>query len=126
MPALERLVFFGTPEFAVPTLAALVEAGRTPLRVVTQPAKPAGRGQRMEEPPVARWAREHGLHVVQPRKVRDPAFLAEMRELRPDVAIVVAFGQIFPRELLDIPPHGCINLHGSLLPKYRGASPIQA
>lgn len=126
MPALERLVFFGTPEFAVPTLAALVEAGRTPLRVVTQPSKPAGRGQRLEDPPVARWAREHGLPVVQPRKVRDPAFLAQMRELRPDVAIVVAFGQIFPRELLDIPPYGCINLHGSLLPKYRGASPIQA
>ncbi|HEX6864793.1 MAG TPA: methionyl-tRNA formyltransferase, partial [Thermoanaerobaculia bacterium] len=126
MPALERLVFFGTPEFAVPTLAALVEAGRTPLRVVTQPSKPAGRGQRMEDPPVARWAREHGLSVLQPRKVRDPEFLAEMRELRPDVAIVVAFGQIFPRDLLEIPPHGCINLHGSLLPKYRGASPIQA
>ncbi|HKV09643.1 MAG TPA: methionyl-tRNA formyltransferase [Thermoanaerobaculia bacterium] len=126
MPALERLVFFGTPEFAVPTLAALVEAGRTPLWVVTQPSKPAGRGQRVEDPPVARWAREHGLPVIQPRKVRDPEFLAAMRELRPDVAIVVAFGQIFPRELLDIPPHGCINLHGSLLPKYRGASPIQA
>lgn len=126
MPALERLVFFGTPEFAVPTLAALVEAGRAPLSVVTQPSKPAGRGQRLEDPPVARWAREHGLDVVQPRRVRDPELLAAMRELRPDVAIVVAFGQIFPRELLDIPPHGCINLHGSLLPKYRGASPIQA
>lgn len=126
MPALERLVFFGTPEFAVPTLAALVEAGRAPLRVVTQPSKPAGRGQRLEDPPVARWAREHGLPVLQPKKVRDPEFLAAMRELAPDVAIVVAFGQIFPRELLDIPPYGCINLHGSLLPKYRGASPIQA
>lgn len=126
MPALERLVFFGTPEFAVPTLAALVEAGRAPLAIVTQPSKPAGRGQRLEDPPVARWAREHGLSVLQPKRVRDPEFLAAMRELAPDAAIVVAFGQIFPRELLDVPPHGCINLHGSLLPKYRGASPIQA
>ena len=126
MPAIERLVFFGTPEFAVPTLAALVEAGRAPLRVVTQPSKPAGRGQRLEDPPVARWARGHGLDIVQPQKVREPEFLAGMRELRPDVAIVVAFGQIFPRDLLAIPPRGCINLHASLLPKYRGASPIQA
>lgn len=126
MPAIDRLVFFGTPEFAVPTLAALVAAGRAPLRVVTQPSKPAGRGQRLEDPPVARWAREHGLPVVQPRRVREAEFLAAMRELSPDVAIVVAFGQIFPRELLEIPPHGCINLHASLLPKYRGASPIQA
>jgi methionyl-tRNA formyltransferase len=126
MPAIDRLVFFGTPEFAVPTLAALVEAGRAPVRVVTQPAKPAGRGQRVEDPPVARWAREHGLEVVQPRKVREAEFLTGMRELSPDVAVVVAFGQIFPRALLDIPPHGCINVHASLLPKYRGASPIQA
>lgn len=126
MPAIDRLVFFGTPEFAVPTLAALVEAGRAPVRVVTQPSKPAGRGQRLEDPPVARWAREHGLEVLQPRKVREAEFLAAMRELAPDAAVVVAFGQIFPRALLDIPPHGCINVHASLLPKYRGASPIQA
>lgn len=126
MLAIDRLVFFGTPEFAVPTLAALVEAGRAPVLVVTQPAKPAGRGQRVEDPPVARWAREHGLEVVQPRKVREAEFLAEMRELSPGAAVVVAFGQIFPRALLDIPPYGCINLHASLLPKYRGASPIQA
>lgn len=126
MPRLDPVVFFGTPEFAVPTLAALVAAGRSPALVVTQPAKPAGRGQRSQEPPVARWAREHGLPVVQPERVRQPEFLERMRELHPAVAVVVAFGQIFPKALLDIPAHGCINLHASLLPRHRGASPVQA
>ncbi|MBW8874861.1 MAG: methionyl-tRNA formyltransferase [Acidobacteria bacterium] len=126
MSAIDRIVFFGTPEFAVPTLAALVAAGRAPVRVVTQPARPAGRGQKPQDPPVARWAREHGLPVMQPERVRDPAFLAEIAALAPDVAVVVAFGQIFPRALLDLPRHGCVNLHASLLPRWRGASPIQA
>jgi len=126
MPAIERLLFFGTPDFAVPTLAALVEAGRRPLRVVTQPARPSGRGNRLQDPPVARWAREHGLEVMQPERVRHPDFLAEVEALAPGVAVVVAFGQIFPRALLDLPRHGCINVHASLLPRWRGASPIQA
>jgi methionyl-tRNA formyltransferase len=126
MSAIDRIVFFGTPEFAVPTLAALVAAGRAPVRVVTQPARPAGRGRKPQDPPVARWAREHGLPVSQPERVRDPAFLEEMAALAPDVAVVVAFGQIFPRALLDLPRYGCVNLHASLLPRWRGASPIQA
>jgi methionyl-tRNA formyltransferase len=120
------LVFFGTPEFAVPTLAALVTAGHVPALVVTQPSRPVGRGRKEQEPPVAQWAREHGLPVAQPEKVRDPAFLAALRELDPAVAVVVAFGQIFPRDLLALPRHGCINLHASLLPAWRGAAPIQA
>ncbi len=126
MPALSRIVFFGTPELAVPTLSALVAAGRTPVAAVTQPARPAGRGGRLAEPPVARAAREAGIPVLQPERVRAPEFLAAMRELAPDVAVVVAFGQIFPPELLALPPLGSINLHASLLPRHRGAAPIQA
>lgn len=126
MPAFERILFFGTPELAVPTLAALVEAGRTPVAVVTQPARPVGRGLKLADPPVAAWARERGLEVIQPVKVRDPAFLAQAAELAPDVAVVVAFGQIFPPALLRLPRHGCVNLHASLLPRWRGAAPIQA
>jgi methionyl-tRNA formyltransferase len=129
MKGIERIVFFGTPEFAVPALAALVEAGRQPLRVVAQPSRPVGRGHRrdqLQDPPVAAWARGHGLAVTQPETVRDPAFLAQMRELAPDVAVVVAFGQIFPRDLLALPRLGCVNVHASLLPRWRGAAPIQA
>lgn len=126
MPAIERILFFGTPDFAVPTLAALVEAGRPPVRVVTQPARPVGRGRKVQDPPVAAWAREHGIEVLQPAKVRDPTFLAQAGELAPDAAVVVAFGQIFPSALLRLPAHGCINLHASLLPRWRGAAPIQA
>jgi methionyl-tRNA formyltransferase len=121
-----RILFFGTPEFAVPTLAALVESGRPPLRVVTQPARPVGRGHKVQEPPVALWAREHGPEVLQPEKVRSPDFLSAVTDLKPDVAVVVAFGQIFPAALLRLPVHGCINLHASLLPRWRGAAPIQA
>jgi methionyl-tRNA formyltransferase len=126
MSGLDRILFFGTPDFAVPTLAALVAAGRAPVRVVTQPARPAGRGQRSQESPVARWAREQGLEVTTPERVRRPEFLEEAAALAPDVAVVVAFGQIFPRALLDLPRLGCVNLHASLLPRWRGASPIQA
>lgn len=121
-----KLVFFGTPDFAVPTLEALDAAGRTPALVVTQPAKPAGRGKEVQEPPVAEWARERGIEVVQPESLKDEAFLARLEEVAPDVAVVVAFGKIFPARLLELPKHGCINLHASLLPRYRGASPIQA
>jgi methionyl-tRNA formyltransferase len=126
MSAIDRIVFFGTPEFAVPTLAALVAAGRAPVRVVTQPVRPAGRGRQPLDPPVARWARERNLQVSQPERVRDPAFLEDLAALALDVAVVVAFGQIFPRALLDLPRLGCLNLHASLLPRWRGASPIQA
>lgn len=126
MPKVDRIVFFGTPEFAVPTLNAMVEAGREPLLVVTKPARPVGRGQEVQDPPIAEAARGHGLEVVQPESVEDEAFIESMRELEPDAFVVVAFGQIFPPELLEVPKHGAINLHASLLPKYRGASPIQS
>ena len=127
MPApFERILFFGTPALAVPTLAALVEAGRPPIAVVSQPSRPVGRGLKLADPPVAAWARERGLEVIQPLKVRDPAFLEQAAELAPDVAVVVAFGQIFPAALLRLPKQGCVNLHASLLPRWRGAAPIQA
>lgn len=126
MECLERIAFFGTPEFAVPTLAALVDSGRAPRVVVSQPARPAGRGRPLADPPVAAWAREHGLPVLQPLRVREPAFLAEIGALGLDLAVVVAFGQIFPAALLELPRLGCINLHASLLPRHRGAAPVQA
>lgn len=126
MPKVKRIVFFGTPEFAVPTLDALVEAGRTPVAVVSQPPKPAGRGQEEQPPPVAVSAAEHGIELLQPEKVRDPELIEAMKGLAPDLFVVVAFGQIFPAELLEVPKQGSINLHASLLPKYRGAAPIQA
>jgi methionyl-tRNA formyltransferase len=126
MPALSPLVFFGTPEFAVLTLAALTAAGRVPALVVSQPSRPAGRGGEPRLPPVALWARERGLPLLQPERVRSPEFLAALRPLQPAIAVVVAFGQIFPRELLRLPAAGCLNLHASLLPLYRGAAPIQA
>ena len=124
--SLERLIFFGTPDFAVPTLRALCEAGRVPVEVVSQPSRPAGRGRKLLVPPVVEWARREGLPAVQPSDVREAAFLERMEALRPEVVIVVAFGQIFPSALLQIPPGGCLNLHASLLPSYRGAAPIQA
>ena len=123
---IERIAFFGTPDFALPTLQALVSAGRAPIVVVTQPDRPAGRGQEVREGVVARWARGEGLPVVQPAKVRDEAFLREMGDLRLDLAVVAAFGQIFPQSLLDLPRHGCVNVHASLLPRHRGAAPAQA
>jgi methionyl-tRNA formyltransferase len=121
-----RSVFFGTPEFAVPSLEALAAAGLAPARVISQPSRPAGRGHRLQDPPVVEAARRLGLEVVQVESVRDPGFLADLRALAPDVAIVVAFGQIFRQELLDLPRLGCFNLHASLLPRFRGAAPIQA
>jgi len=121
-----NLLFFGTPAFAVPTLQALHRAGRTPQRVITQPARPVGRGRKLQEPPVALWALEHGVALTQPKRVRAPSFLELAAGDRPDVAVVVAFGQIFPQALLDLPRLGCVNLHASLLPSYRGAAPIHA
>lgn len=116
-----RVVFFGTPPFAVPSLEALVRAHEV-LLVVAQPDKPAGRGMKMQAPAVAVRARELGLPVAQPPKIRDAAFLESIKQLRPDVGVVVAYGKILPPALLEVPFY---NVHGSLLPKYRGAAPIQ-
>ncbi len=121
-----RICFFGTPEFALGALEALESAGRSPDLVISQPARRSGRGRGRREPPVARWARDRGIELVQPPSVRRSEFLERLREWQPDMAIVVAFGQIFPKTLLEIPAHGCLNLHASLLPAYRGASPIAA
>ncbi|MFC2728236.1 MAG: methionyl-tRNA formyltransferase [Centipeda sp. (in: firmicutes)] len=122
-----RVVFMGTPDFAVPTLAAI--AARSDLAevvaVVTQPDRPRGRGKKLSPSPVKAWAVTHDIPVLQPVRARDAAFVAQLRELKPDVAVVVAFGQILSQEVLDVPVHGCINVHASLLPKYRGAAPIQ-
>ena len=122
----ERIVFFGTPRFAVPTLEALHAAGRTPVAVVSQPSRGSGRGRTVRLPPVGQWAAEHGVELLQPEKVRRRVFLDSLRELQPDGAVVVAFGQIFPQKLLDLPRWGCINVHASILPRWRGAAPIQA
>lgn len=115
----------GTPDFSVPVLDALIEAGHEIAGVVTQPDKPKGRGKAVAMTPVKEKALEHGLSVYQPLKVRTPEFVQVLRELKPDVMVVVAFGQILTKEVLDIPPLGCVNVHASLLPKYRGAAPIQ-
>ncbi|MBZ0112019.1 MAG: methionyl-tRNA formyltransferase [Thermoanaerobaculia bacterium] len=121
-----RLAFFGTPDFAVPTLEALCAAGSAPRLVVSQPDRPAGRGRALRRPPVVESALAAGLDVVQPNRVRDEDFVARLTALELDVAVVVAFGQIFPRTLLDVPRFGCVNVHASLLPRHRGAAPIQA
>lgn len=119
------LVFMGTPGFAVPALRMLHEKGFNLLGVVTQPDRPRGRGRKISASPVKEEALRLGLRVFQPEKVREDAFLAEMKALKPQLVVVVAFGQILPKELLAIPPLGCINVHASLLPAYRGAAPIQ-
>lgn len=119
-----RIVFFGTPEFAVPSLDAIAKEHDVVL-VVAQPDKPAGRGMKMHAPAVAVRARELGLPLLQPPKVRNEEFLAEVAKLEPDAGIVVAYGKILPKALLDIPKHGFLNVHGSILPAWRGAAPIQ-
>jgi methionyl-tRNA formyltransferase len=121
-----RVVFMGTPEFAVPSLAALAEAGYDIAGVYTRQDQPAGRGQRVEQSPVKEYALQHGLPVFQPRTLRSAAERAALAELRPQVAVVAAYGLILPQPVLDIPLHGCVNVHGSLLPKHRGAAPIAA
>ncbi|MGI6542207.1 MAG: methionyl-tRNA formyltransferase [Limnochordia bacterium] len=120
-----RLVFMGTPEFAVPSLRAIVKAGFTVCAVVTQPDRPKGRGMRLTPPPVKACAQELQLPVYQPEKVRDATFVQQFQDLAPDCVAVVAFGQLIPEILLQTPPLGFINVHPSLLPKYRGATPIQ-
>ncbi len=120
-----RVIFMGTPDFAVPVLEAIIQAGHTVIGVYTQPDKPKGRGKSMQYTPVKEKALEHQIPVYQPIRVREPEVIEEIRNLQPDIIIVVAFGQILPEELLAIPPYGCVNVHASLLPKYRGAAPIQ-
>lgn len=115
----------GTPDFSVPVLTAMKEAGHDMLAAVTQPDKPKGRGKEMQMTPVKAKALELGIPVLQPKRVRDPEFVEQLRELKPDVMVVVAFGQILTKEVLEVPKYGCINVHASLLPMYRGAAPIQ-
>ena len=119
-----RLLFMGTPDFAVPALQALVRGGYPVCGVVTQPDRPRGRGRATAFTPVRIMAERLGLKVLQPEKVRDPAFLETFRGLAPELVVVAAFGQILPQEILHGPRLGCINIHPSLLPKYRGAAPI--
>lgn len=121
----QGIIFFGTPDFAVPTLKALISRGEKISLVVTQPDKPKGRGKAIQPPPVKKVSLEHGLKIVQPERIKDEAFIESLRTLQPEFAIVVAYGKILPKEILNIPLYGCINLHASLLPKYRGAAPIQ-
>lgn len=120
-----RLVFMGTPSFAVPSLRALCEHGHEVACVVTQPDQPAGRGQAMKIPAVKEFALERRIPVEQPAKLRDPSVVERLCALAPEVILVAAYGKILPKSLLGLPPHGAINVHASLLPKYRGAAPIQ-
>jgi methionyl-tRNA formyltransferase len=119
-----RIIFMGTPEFACPTLQKLLDRGENVVAVVTQPDRPKGRGQKLLPPPVKVLADQHGIPVLQPLKIRTPESVEAIRALHPELIVVVAFGQILPKSLLDIPGHGCINVHASLLPRYRGAAPL--
>lgn len=119
-----RVVFMGTPEFACPTLQKLLERGEDVIAVVTQPDRPKGRGQKTVQPPVKVLAENNGIPVLQPLRVRAPEFIETLKGMNPDLVVVVAFGQILPKALLDIPGFGCINVHASLLPRYRGAAPL--
>ena len=120
-----KVIFMGTPEFSVGTLKALAEAGHEVVLAVTQPDKPKGRGDRMQYPPVKEMALEYGIPVFQPKKIRAPECVEELRKYEADIMVVIAFGQILPKEILEMTPYGCVNVHASLLPKYRGAAPIQ-
>ncbi len=120
-----KLIFMGTPDFAVPCLEKLIDAGHEIAAVFTQPDKPRGRKQVMTPPEVKVCALEHGLTVYQPQTLRDGEAMEIIRNIRPDCIVVAAYGKILPKEMLDFPRYGCINVHGSLLPKYRGSAPIQ-
>ena len=120
-----RILFMGTPEYALFSLKALVETGETIIGVVTQPDKPKGRGYELCPPPVKVYASEQGIPVFQPQTFKNGAFDAELAALAPDLIVVVAYGKILPQSVLDLPKYGCINVHGSLLPAYRGAAPMQ-
>jgi len=118
-----RIVFLGTPDFAVESLKALLQAGYNVVGVVTAPDKPAGRGQKLSESAVKQYAQEQGLPILQPLKLKDPEFIAQLSALKPDLQVVVAF-RMLPETVWNLPPQGTVNVHGSLLPKYRGAAPI--
>lgn len=120
-----KVVFMGTPDFAVECLEALVTAGHEVACVITQPDRPKGRGNKLSPPPVKERALALGLPVYQPTTVKDDAFLTLLRDYQPEVIVVVAYGRILPQSVLDLPPYGCLNVHASLLPQYRGAAPIQ-
>lgn len=119
-----RILFMGSAAFAVPSLDALIRSKHRVIEVVAQPDKPAGRGMKITACPVAAYAAEHGIALYQPKGVRKPDVIDHFRKLSPDLIVIVAYGRILPKELLDIPPLGCVNVHSSLLPKYRGAAPI--
>lgn len=121
-----RIVFAGTPDFALASLTALVEGGRTPVAVLTQPDRPAGRGKKLTASPVKRYAEEQGIAVRQPATLRDEQVQEELAAFEPDLLIVAAYGLILPQAVLDIPRFGCLNVHASVLPRWRGAAPIQA
>lgn len=120
-----KTVFFGTPEFAAASLKRLIEDGHEVLAAFTRPDMPKGRGYKMVPPPVKEVALEHGIPVFQPTKLKNGEVARQLREIGPEIIIVVAYGRILPRAILDVPPLGCVNIHGSLLPAYRGSAPIQ-
>jgi len=120
-----KILFMGTPDFATPALEALIDTHQV-VGVVTQPDRPAGRGQRPTSPPVKRVALEYSRPLSQPQSLRSPAVIAQLAEWGPEVIVVAAFGQILSQDMLDLPPHGCLNLHASLLPRWRGAAPVAA
>ena len=120
-----RIVFMGTPDFAVPTLESLIQSDHTIVGVVTQPDRPRGRSGKLQYSPVKETAEAAGIPVFQPERIKDGSFQPTLQKLAPDVIIVVAFGQILPKDVLELPQYGCINVHASLLPKLRGAAPIQ-
>lgn len=119
-----RTIFMGTPDFALQTLQGLIDAGCNLIGVYTQPDRPKGRGKQLAAPPIKELALQHDIPVYQPHKLRQPDAVAELEALAPDLIVVVAYGQILPKSVLDIPRYGCINVHASLLPRYRGAAPI--
>ena len=119
-----KILFMGTPEIAVPCLQKIIDEGHEVLGVVTQPDKPKGRGNKLAMPPVKELAIKYDIPVYQPVKARDEEFVKVLEEINPELIVVVAFGQILPKSILDIPKYGCVNVHVSLLPKYRGAAPI--
>ena len=121
-----RIVFAGTPEFARASLQALMAAGHSVVAVYTQPDRPAGRGRRLTASPVKHLAEDCGIPVLQPKTLRDSTVAADLKALRPDLMVVAAYGLLLPQNVLDIPTHGCLNVHASLLPRWRGAAPIQA
>lgn len=120
-----KVIFMGTPDFSVGTLEALIETGHEVALVVTQPDKPKGRGGKMQYTPVKEVAVAHNIPVYQPKRIREPECIEELRKYNADIMVVIAFGQILPKEILEMTPYGCVNVHASLLPSYRGAAPIQ-